>query len=309
MRREGIVPALIAGAAGLGSAVLGKNAQDEAAEKARKLGLESIAELDRLPYYKYIEGANPLLEMTPEDVQAQLIQEDPTLRNTEIAALQQMQQLADKGETAQDAYNYMLANQRAGTESRGQQEAIINEMQRKGAAGSGLEYALRTQAAQSAVDRFAEQQALQAAKKAELQALANVQQSNMAGDIRGEDLRAQSSNVNALNQFALENSRNRQLTAQRNIDRQNVNAQNELSQRRQVQQGNVELDRNAAQQRANLRSGQRAGELAKGISQSNLYGDIGSTIGKAAGQAYDYFTPQAELARKKAEKELSDWEG
>jgi len=288
--RANFIPALIGGAASLLGAGIGYAGQNSAANKAAARTEQALRELEGLPDYEYIQGISPLLEQQAADLQAAQIAEDPTLRSTELAALQNMQQLAKEGMSAADAYNYMKAQQQTGMESRGAQEAIIAEMQRKGAAGSGIEYALRSQASQSAVDRFAEQQAMQAAKNAEMRALANLQQQQMAGNIRGEDFRTNSANTNALNQFALENARNKEALQNRNIDRQNIYSAGETGERRRVQSGNVDLAGQRAAQRSNVQQGLATQDLARGVAGSNMTRDVTETIGKVGGAAWDYFS-------------------
>ena len=256
-----------------------RRAQDEAMRRSE----EADKYFQDLPEYEYLPGLAPEMEGLPEDLQAQIIAEDPTLRNTEMAALQEMQNLAKEGMSAEDAYNYMTAANRAGQEARGREEAIINEMQRKGMGGSGLEYALRTQAGQGAIDQFAENQALQAAKIAEMQALANAQQAAMAGDIRGEDFRREASNTDILNQFAQANAKNRQETQRRNIDRRNIFQEGETGERRNVQRGNVDLARGTARDRANIKIGQGAQELERGRSTGKFLDVIGQGVGRGVG--------------------------
>jgi len=262
-------------------------AKKRALEDANRRSDEAMKYYNDLPEYEYIQAPEAILEGLPPELQAQIIKEDPTLRSTEMAALQNMQELADKGMSAQDAYNYMQSQQRTGQESRGQQEAIINEMLRKGMGGSGIEYALRTQAAQNAVDRFSQEQAAQAAKNAEMRALANLQQGEMAGNLRGQDYTVNSTNANILNQFAQDNARNRQDTMQRNIDRQNLYNQGETAERRNVQSGNVNLAKQIAQSKANTKTGQAAYDLAQGENKAGLYNDIGEAAGKLGGYVWN----------------------
>lgn len=289
MDKRYFIGSLIGGLASLGGSIIGKSGQDSALDAAEQRQIASLRYLDDMPEYEYLQGTNPMLEASPEQLQAQMISEDPALRSTEVAALQKMQELADKGLSAQDAYNYMQAEQRAGQESRGQQEAIINEMQRKGMGGSGLEYALRNRVSQDAVDRFAENQAMQAAKIAEQKALANLQQSNMAGNIRGEDYRVNNANTNALNEFAQQNLRNRMEVGNRNINRQNIFSSGETAERRNIANQNVAGARNVANQKANLRQGLSAYDLARGVGNSNMTNDIFNTIGKMGGNIYDHY--------------------
>lgn len=258
-------------------------AERRAQDRAKQAADEAMGYFQDLPEYEYIEGQAPILEGLPEELQAQIIQEDPTLKATEMAALQEMQNLAKQGMSAEDAYNYMTAASRTGQEARGREEAIINEMQRKGMGGSGLEYALRTQAGQSAIDRFAENQALQAAKTAEMQALANIQQAAMAGDIRGQDYRTSASNVDILNRFAQDNARNRQDVQRANIDRRNLFQQGETAEQRRVSGGNVELARQLARDKANIKTQKTAADVA-GTRAGGQFGDaILDTGGKAVG--------------------------
>ena len=278
--------------------LFGYLAERRAQDEARRAADKSMGYFENLPEYDYIAGQNPELEGLPEDLQAQLIAEDPTLKATQMAALQEMQNLAKEGMSSEDAYNYMTAASRTGQEARGREEAIINEMQRKGQGGSGMEYALRTQAGQSAVDRFAENQALQAAKTAEMQALANTQQAAMAGDIRGQDFKTNATNTDILNQFAQSNAKNRQATQGRNIDRRNLFSQGETGEQRRVQSGNVDLAGQRARDMANIRTNQAAANTAKTRAGGQVGDQLAGGVMQGVGAAYDYFTKPDDLAKK-----------
>lgn len=273
---------------GLFSYLSERSAQDQAKQNSD----QAMRYFNDLPEYQYLEGSAPMLEGLPEDVQAQLVQEDPALRATEMAALQEMQELAKNGMSSEDAYNYMTAASRTGQEARGREEAIIDEMQRKGMGGSGLEYALRTQAGQGATDRFAENQALQAAKTAEMQALANAQQASMAGDIRGQDYNANAGNTDILNRFAQENVRNRQNVQGANIDRRNIFQEGETAEQRKIGSGNVELAGQRARDKSNIKTGQGAIDMAAGRTTGRFLDDAGEAV---VGGIQDWVDPKKKV--------------
>ena len=151
---------------------------------------------------QYLAEASPLLYDLPEDVQAQLVQDSPELRAIQMDAINNLSQRAREGMTAEDQYQFMLGQRKAGTEARGAEEAIIDSMQRRGMGGSGIEAAMRMKARQNAAQTLALEEAQRQSANAQLRAMAEAQAATQAGNLRGQDIGLSQSNANILNQFA-----------------------------------------------------------------------------------------------------------
>jgi len=89
---------------------------------------------------------------TPEELQAQLIQENPELINKQMLALDEMKQIQEQGFTPAQQRAFSQASRAAGTQAQGEQGALIADMAAKGRSGSGVEAALRQMARELIVE-------------------------------------------------------------------------------------------------------------------------------------------------------------
>lgn len=116
------------------------------------------------------------------------VQTDPRLRQAQLDALAQMQDVAAQGGLTQgDRARLAQIEQDTATADRGRREAILQNMNARGMGGSSQELLAQLQSAQAATDQ-ANQQGLGVAAMAQdraLDAIANA--GKMAGGIRGQD--------------------------------------------------------------------------------------------------------------------------
>ena len=229
-------------AAGLGQAALGYLGNEQA-RKASNRAMDEVSDLRNQALQQYMQYADPsmldqydtayleglqtvdpgtytyspeayeylaapsLEEYSPwEDVQAQEIADSPEARAIQYGALQDLQQRAEEGLTAQDQADYMRGRQRAGEMARGREGAIQRSLEARGMGGSGIEAAMRQIASQQSVGQLSDMEAQRAAENARQRALAT--QMAMAGGerLRGQDIALNQANANILNQFAWDNS-------------------------------------------------------------------------------------------------------
>lgn len=114
---------------------------------------------------------------------------DPTARNAQLAALQQMQGIATQGGmTAIDKARLQQIQEQTATQARGAREAIMQNAQARGMGGSGAELANLMQGQQSASDQAGRQavDVNSAAQQRALQAMAQTGQ--LGGQISQQDL-------------------------------------------------------------------------------------------------------------------------
>lgn len=193
--------------------------------------------------------------LTPEAAQAILqeqselgnISTDPSLRNAQIEALNSLQDIsASGGLTAMDRAKLGQIQTELGNQERGSREAIMQNAQARGVAGSGLELAQQLMNQQGSAMRGS-QQGMDVAAQAQQRALEAIQQAGqLGGNIRQQDWNQQAQQAaaqDAINQF---NAANKQ-----NVNLQNVNTRN------QAQQYNLDQRQNIANQNTGLRNQQQ----------------------------------------------------
>lgn len=225
---------------------------------------------------------------------------DPRLQEAQMAALQQIAEIGQAGMTPAEAAALRTARRGAAAEAQAKSNQVLQEMQRRGMGGSGMELAARLQAAQSGADRMSQEsdRAMQMAQQRALQAIS--QSGSMAGQMRGQQFGEQSDIArarDAINQF---NTQNQQQVQARNTAATNQAALRNLSEqqrigearsgiRNQEQVHNKGLLQNQFQNQMSLasaRAGQynAAANLAgqAGANKGQMYANIGSAVGKGA---------------------------
>lgn len=166
--------------------------------------------------------------ITPEQAQTFLqggtafedIGGDPTLRDAQVSALQQLQDIsAGGGLTAMDKAKIAEIESRQGQQERGAREAIIQTAAERGRGGSGLELAAQLESQQGSATRAAQQGTDVAAMAQERALQAIMQGGELGGKIRTQDF-GEASKVaearDALQRFNLENMRS---TEEANVGR------------------------------------------------------------------------------------------
>lgn len=239
----------------IGAALIGADRADKASDKAmgraqtmRGYALGELAgikplDLPELLYtpedYQMISGATPIQYEQMPQLDARTVDIDPTTRNAQLAALQDLTARADEGLSAQDRYNFALNRRNAEMAARGQQGAIRESMRRRGMSGTGLEAVLAQQAAQGNMENLALSQAQQAAANANMRMQATGAMGALAGNIRGQDFEQEMTNTDILNAFAKFNSERERMIANANIDKLNRKAQEDVAEQRAVTSQNI----------------------------------------------------------------------
>jgi len=236
---------------------------------ARQQGDYSSPALDYLPSYY----------SSPEQAQASTVTEDPQMRNAQIAALNSLLTRTNEGITAEELRQQDLSRRAQGETTRGQEEAIMNNMAARGIGGSGQEFALRQQAAQSAGD-IASQQGL-ARESTNAQQKLNALNGLMTGatGVRSNDYTVNKGNADITNQFALENSRRNNAINQANTELSNQAqaANKQDAQSRYADSYKADVARRQAMQEANTNKAQ--GLLGQNVVRSNENNNIWGSVG------------------------------
>lgn len=249
--------ALIGGIGGL----LSGNSQKKKAEALAAEIDAMISELGLPP-----ETAGPLLLekfkqeglYTPEIEQAinleaskvAQIQEDPALRDTQMKGLELISGRAEMGLSPEDRAELAAVMDQTAQQTRGQEEAIIQNMQQRGQGGSGAELAARLASGQSSANRATSSgnEIAAAASRNALQAASQMGQ--LGGQIRSQDFdvnQTRSQAEDERNKLLYNNSVSLQ---ERNINRANEAAKANLARQQAVADSNVGMN-NAEIQRQN----------------------------------------------------------
>jgi hypothetical protein len=233
------------------------------------------------------------------------IQGDPAVRQQQMAALQKLSEVGNEGFTIEDkaALNRIQGDNAA--VERGQREALMQGMARRGMGGSGLELAsnLSNQQAAASANSQAGLDIAAAQRRRALEAL--MAGGQMAGQVRGQDFDEQARVAQARDAIAEFNARNTQGVMQRNTATKNqINATN-LGERQRLADSNTDLrnqqqiqhvgayrqnydDRaNQARDLSSAYTGQANFNQAQGDRTAAMWAGVGDNVGKAAASYYN----------------------
>lgn len=228
--------------------------------------------------------------ITPEQAQSALVDAnaynqislDPTTRNAQLNALRSLQDISDDGFSSQQASDLARIKSNQAAESRGAQEAILQNAAQRGVAGGGLEMLSRMQAqqAQAGQRNLAD---LNVAAQADQNKLAALQQiGQLGGNIRSQDYaqeQAKAQAQNTINQF---NAGQMQRTNELNTGIRNQAQGQNLAERQRISDANTGISNQQQMHNQGLSQQdfenkyRKAGGVA-GAQQglSNLYGQQG----------------------------------
>lgn len=194
------------------------------------------------------------------------ISTDPRLREAQLKALSQLQEVGDNGGmTLRDQANLSKVQGQVAAADRGRREAIMQNMAARGASGGGLELLAQMQNAQASTDREA-QSGLDIAAQAQERALqAMMNSGQLGGSIRSQDFGEKSQVAqaqDAINKFnAGVRNQSTQYNAGQVTDAAKFNSQ-------QAQQTN-EANANRRQQAATFNTSGRQNVANQGVETQN----------------------------------------
>lgn len=203
---------------------------------------------------------------------------DPDMRRAQLEALGSLQRLGAGDITAMDRARLDELTRKTAQQERGARGAILQNMQRRGMAGSGLELAAQLQNQQSAADRAA-QQALQVEGNAQQRALEALQQSGaMAGRMEGADYQRARERAEAADTIAKFNALQAAGAQQRNVA-----GMNDLNRNRQdVMNRNIAARNVARANNADAAEAAFKGQLARAQGVSGGKKDLSESSAKRA---------------------------
>lgn len=252
----------------------------DAANAATAAGMNYMKSLDvpELSFKNYIAE-----NFNPEMMEATLIEEDPSLRALQMAALERLGGLAETGLSEVDELGFLEAQNMAGQIARGGREAALQDAASRGLAGSGLEFAMREQANQEAAQRAQQAALQQAATAAQQRAQYQMAYQNALGNQRQQDFGVNQANTNIMNQFNQANTQARNEAQLGNIDRRAQAFQYNQEGRNQVKQQNFQNEFNKRQAVMGGYNQQAQNAMAQGAANAQregaLLGAAGSVLG------------------------------
>lgn len=316
------------GLASLAGGIFGaskKSAADEQAAKSQAEALKqwlalNIPNIDEqrifLQQLKSEGQLSPELEqaITAPDSLMSSVSTDPALKAAQLEALSGLKNISDSGgQTLEDKANLNAAMNEIGAIERGKRDAIMQNMQARGVAGSGLELAAKLSNQQAAATS-ANQVGLQVAADAQRRALeALMQRGSLAGDVRSQEFGEQSDKAKAQDIINQYNARNRQDVQQRNVDAKNAASLYNLQERQRIADTNVglqnqqEMHNKALIQKqfdnqttkAGGTAGQYGQQAAQQTQQGNdaaaMWSQLGSGVGQSALRLADHETKRKQL--------------
>ena len=143
-----------------------ERAQEKTEQRENELNNIKTSRLSMGDDYKF----NPGLYDRPKDIDFKQIELDPALRERQLAALDNMQSLANSHAGKQSDYERQRAIMEANNNAKNQQASIQQNAAARGQGGSLMEYLLRNQSGQESSNR-AGQLGLQSASNAALERL------------------------------------------------------------------------------------------------------------------------------------------
>jgi hypothetical protein len=147
----------------------------------------------QLEYLKSVGQLTPEMEqeILQKDSELKGLRADPALKAQQVAALERLSQQGREGLTLEDRTALMDIQQQEAQALRGQEEAILQNMQARGMGGAGAELAARLQASQSSADR-ANRSGLAQAAQAQQRALQAMSSSGtLAGQMANQEFEQQ----------------------------------------------------------------------------------------------------------------------
>lgn len=233
--------------------------------------------LPELEFKEYVPEA-----LTGESTNAELVDEDPLVKQAQMKALERMAGLAETGFSEVDEANLMSARDQADSMARQNREAILQNAQARGVGGGGLEFALKEMANQEASERARRAGMEGAADTARMRAMQQQAYQNALSNQRQQDYQQSAKNTDILNQFNQMNTQNRNMVNQANVGNRN-SAQmynNEMKNQVAQNQFNNQITKAGGQAGANegVANAIAAREAANSSNTNALIG-AGATLG------------------------------
>lgn len=226
----------------------------------------------------------------PAMADATTIQQDPELQEAQQNVLSKLAGLSTTGLSDVDQAGYQQARNVGEQEARAGTGAALQNALDRGAAGSGLEFAAREQAAQGGADRANQAALQQAAQAAQMRAAYTNAYGSALSAVRGQNFGENAANANILNQFNMANTQNKNQAQQYNLGNAQGVANANVTNANQAQQYNNQMKQQAYQDQyqktageAGANSGMAGGYAAQNAANTDQRNKNTQTAGQLAG--------------------------
>jgi hypothetical protein len=278
------VGAGIQGGAALASMIRGSQKSSiRGLEQARQMLADApLADEDKLRYQ--VELLRDMGQLTPEMEEAILaeaskmeqVSTDPRLKSAQMEALSRLERQGLEGLTLDEEAQIGEIQRQIQSESRRDQEAVLQNMAARGQLGGGAELAARMQAGQSAAENAARSQEQLARLVATRKLEAGMQAGQMAGNIRGQEFQEGSAKAEAADLINRFNTQSRQ-----GVEQRNVGARNQAGQYNLDYAKSREADRaNAMERQAQINRQAYVDAINARVARATGVGNIGKEIGQ-----------------------------
>jgi hypothetical protein len=225
--------------------------------------------------------------MTPEQFEAVLqkpslltaYKGDPRLRESQMRALGDMEEIAKKGFSVQDLAAMERMNTQNRAEAKGARDALVTNAQRRGVGGSGLELGATLANQQNAATR-AHLAALDTAARGEARRMAATKSAaDLAGGIRGQGFAEAEARAKAQDAIERFNTQNRNVAGAANVEAAN-RAKEEA---RGLSGGQYDREEKRRQSISDALLGKSAAEAEAGKGDAGFFGSLIGAGGTIAG--------------------------
>lgn len=241
---------------------------------------------------------------------------DPRYKDNEMEALRQLEVQSKDGYSARDRADLARVEQNASRANKGRQGAIQNQMESRGLGGSGLDFALKQQAAQDSAEMEAMSGLEKNAQMQDRKQAAAAQLGGLSSQLQGRDFNQAAQKANATDSISRFNTQNSNTRLQYNNQGQNHAANSNWNRTNQTNDNQTNANygfrkddlgakqdsattsynyatdmynRDAAKKaaKAKKRSGVGAaiGGVAGGVAGAYFGGPAGAAVGYSAGSA------------------------
>lgn len=239
------------------------------------------------------------------------IQEDKSLRDNQVKALQEISKRGRAGLTPEERAEFNKSRGEVQRDLEAKNQQIIQNLAMRGQSGGGAEIAARLLASQESADRASEE-ADRLNATASARALDAIRQSGqLSGDLRQQDFNIEAAKAGSQDEFDRFNVENQIARQQRNVDSRNVAQATNLAETQRIQDTNtaaanqekyrqVQAQRDfwqdkmsQAQAKAAVLTGGAGmmGQAAGGQDKAaaNMWGQIGGAGASAFGSLANYY--------------------
>lgn len=298
-------------AASVVGGIMANRAQAKSLAEAREITAQGMAELEKLGMPPDL-SARVIMEqyaqqglLTPEleneialsESAYNQIKEDPSLRESQMDALNMLKQRGSQGFSPTERAELNSLRQEAQRDARGKIEQIQQQMAARGQAGSGTELAAALSEGQGAAERQSGEADRLMAMAAQNALNAISQGANVATGIRSQDYGVASDKANAQDMISRFNAENAAAVQQRNVGSKNAAQAANLSEKQRMADTNTQVENlerqrmneakrdfyndkmNLATAKNNIRAGQASQAVQAGQNKANMFQGIGTTVG------------------------------